>query len=220
MPLIPPKQWFDEKGTQHYDLDVPGLQAFVEVKGASNNDQLKLFDDQLDSQLGELGFPVEDGFVWIFSYRNRENHQGKRRRSRCLKRDSGKSWDSLSEFLARNISFAYLIDVRLLSLLRGQNGIQPYARDRFNLRCIVRLNRTRLKELAQNAREGLQALGVAQGLLPRWLPPKAKRFLPRTIDTNFDGRKISFTLTILTQNGFKNRFLRRLNGTVKRSESS
>jgi hypothetical protein len=212
MKPIPLDQWFAEKGLSHYDIDAEQLNAYVEVKGASNNDRLKLFEDQLDAQLGELGFPVDDGFVWIFGYRNRESTGG---RDRLLKRGSGKSWESLSAFLAKSTNVAYIIDVRLLALLREQNGTSSYDRDPFNVRNLVRLNRTELKHLAEDERGGLEKLGVPSGDLSRWLPPNAKRSRSRIIETAFDGRSVSFRLVVLTPNGFKNRFLRQLNGNVK-----
>src|SRR5581483_7190952 len=217
MQLVTPDRWFDEKGRSHYDIDDEVLNAYVEVKGAANTDQLKLFESQLDAQLEELGFPVDDGFLWIFGYRNRSKSGG---RDRLLKRKSGKSWKGLSAFLAENTHTAYVIDVRLLAMLRHQNGIRSYGRDKFNPRNVVQLNRTALKQLAQDARKGLTGLGVAANDLPRWLPPRAKRSRPRTIKTEFEGRPVSFQLTLLTQNGFKTRFLRRLNGTVQRNGTS
>ena len=213
MKPLSPGKWFDEKGSRHYDLDDDALNAYVEVKGAANTDQLKLFTDQLDAQLGELGFPVDDGFIWIFGYRNRSNHGD---RDRLLKRSSGKSWETLSAFLAENTNVAYVIDIRLLDLLRQRNGVRPYDRDKFNPRHVIHLNRTVLKELAENARMGLEKLGVPPHDLSRWLPPRAKRFRPRIIETDFDGRPVSFQLVLLVRNGFKTRFLRQLNGTVRR----
>jgi len=216
---ISPDRWFSERGSHHYDIDADALNAYVEVKGSGNSDQLKLFTDQLDFQLGELGFPVNDGFIWIFSYRNRDSRKAVGGQKRLLKYKSGKSWKSFSAFLAEHINVAYIIDVRLLDLLRKQNGLSSYTRDAFNLRHVIRLNRTNLKDLAENARENLLKLGVSHDDLSQWLPPNAKRFRPRTVETTFDGRAISFQLIILTPNGFKNRFLRRLNGTVKRNKN-
>jgi len=212
MTLLSPDQWFSEKGQCRYDLTDGPLNAYVEVKGAANTDQLKLFDDQLDEQLSELGFPVEDGFVWIFGYRNRDTQDG----DRLLKRTSGKSWEALSDFLATRTNVAYVIDIRLLDLLRQKKGLRPYNRDEGNPRRVVRINRTDLRDLADDARKGLADLGVTDHVLARWLPPGARRLRSRTIRTDFDGRPISFELNLLVPNGFKARFLRRLNGTVQR----
>lgn len=216
MKPIPPGRWFSEKGMCHYDVDAEELDAYVEVKGAASTDQLKLFGDQLDAQLGELGFPVDDGFVWIFGYRNRDNTGY---RERLLKRRSGDSWETLSAFLAENTNTAYILDIRLLDLLRKQNGTSAYARDRFHIRQVVNRNRTNLRHLAEHARTELEKLGVPSNDLPRWLPPHANRFLPRVVETKFDGHQVSFQLILLTPNGFKNRFLRRLNGVVKGNNS-
>ena len=217
MKPIPPEKWFEEKGRNHYDIDADALNAYIEVKAAANTDQLKLFDSQLDAQLAELGFPVDDGFVWIFGYRNRGNTGD---RERLLKRVGGKSWETLSVFLAENTNVAYFLDIRLLDLLRKRNGTYSYTRDKFNTRAVVTLNRTGLKDLAEDARRGLGEIGISSDDLPRWLPPNAKRFRTRTIETEFDGRSVSFQLVLLTPNGFKNRFLRQLNGTVKRNGTS
>lgn len=213
---IPPDQWVLQKCLHHYDIDADALNAYIEIKGAANTDQLKLFTDQLDLQLGELGWPVDDGFVWVFGYRNRERSGI---RQRLLKRGSGTSWETLSAFLAENTHVAYILDVRLLDLFRRQNGTSRYTRNIFNIRHVVHLNRTDLKNLAENARKGLAELGMPPESIPRWLPPNAKRLLPRTIETNFDGRPVSFQLYLLTPNGFKNRFLRQLNATVKRHKT-
>jgi hypothetical protein len=205
-------QWFGEKGSHHFDIDDENLNAYVEVKGAANTDQLKLFSDQLDDQISELGFPVDDGFVWIFGYRNRDAGD----RGRLLKHNSGKSWETLSAFLAKHTNTAYVIDVHLLDLLRKRNGIRPYLRDRFNPRNVVNINRTDFRNFAEDARNALLEIGVPPEDMPRWLPPRARRFVPRMVETEFDGNHVSFELVLLVPNGFKRRFLRRLNGTVKK----
>jgi hypothetical protein len=217
MPLVSPEEWFKEKIARHYDLDDANLNVYIEVKGTSNTDQLKFFEDQLDSQLEELGFPVDDGYIWLFAYRNRVGpHRGAG--YRLLKHQSGDSWETLSTFLARNTILAYVVDVRLLDLLRKQNGTRIYSRDRFNLRNVVRINRTDLLKIANCARERLRELGVPSKELPRWLPPRAQRFRLRRVCTVLDGRAVSFRLILIVPNAFKRRFLHRLNGTVGRVE--
>ena len=212
MPPVSSDQWFHEKGMCHFDIDDEHLDAYVEVKGAANTDQLKLFADQLDDQIGELGFPVDDGYVWIFGYQNRESVGD---RGRLLKHNSGKSWETLSAFLASHTNVAYVIDVRLLDLFRKRYGVRLYARDRFNPRNVVNINRTDLRNFAEDARNALLEIGVPPEDMPRWLPPRARRFVPRMVETEFDGNHVSFELVLLVPNGFKRRFLRWLNGTVK-----
>ncbi len=216
MELMLPDEWAQKKSLDHFDLDVDSLRAFIEVKGCSNNDALKLFRDQLEGWLGSLGFPVEDGFVWIFIYRNRANKEIEGIRPRLLKEKSGKSWNSLSKFLSKNTSEAIVIDVKLLAMLCERYGTRAYTRDKFRDRETVRVTRTILKRLAQNARTSLAELGFAPEEIARWLPPGAHAIRPRTIDTVFDDKKVQFTLIPLLPNGAKRRFLRQMNGNVKK----
>ena len=224
IPPVSPNEWLIHRGTNPFDIDCDDLDCMVEVKAMSNNDQLKLFKDQLETQLEKLTFPREHGVELIFTYNNKSKDatskskkKGKMYRPRLLKGESGKSWDSLSQFLAEQTVEAIVIDMGPLEMLYRQNGTCPYLRDQFHPRERVRINRTVLKLLAENARAALTELGMPPEEMGSWLPPRAKRFLPRTVETEFDGRKISFKLIIITPNGFKNRLLRRLNGTVKRN---
>ncbi len=216
-PLIAPQTWMDGKATTHFDMEDDHLQAYVEVKGASNTDQLKLFESQLDSQLEELGFPYDDAFILIFNYRNCEHHMNGpfAERRRLLKRMSGKSLETLWAFLAKNTTKAYLIDIHLLDLLRKKYGTRAYARDSSNVRNAIRINRRTLDLLSKDTRTALVDLGLPKEDIPHWLPPRAHRTLPRTVETVLDDCAINFQLIPLLPNGDKVRFLKRLNGTVK-----
>ena len=218
LPLVSPKDWLVHRGSNHFDIVSDTLHSYIEVKGVSNNDQLKLFEDQLQSQLNELEleFPAREGIIWIFVYRNRAGADREKPRPRLLKGKSGKTWASLSQFLSDHTVEAIAIDVHLFEMLYRQNGTCDYLRDKFNPRKMVKINRSALKLFAENARSALSQLGMLPHEVSRWLPPNARRLLPRTIEANFDGQRISFKLILIAPNGFRNRFLRRLNGTVQR----
>ena len=46
-PQLSFQEWLNTRGLRHYDIEDYAT-AYVEVKGVSNTDQLKLFEDQLD----------------------------------------------------------------------------------------------------------------------------------------------------------------------------
>ena len=204
-------QWFKEKGTHHWDFMDEHLRAHFEVKIGSGNHTLSLFCDQLVAQKRELVFPWEDGFLLYLGYRNRKT-TGRRKN---LLNHVGKSWDTLSEFLGRNVNVAYLVDMNLIHRIWKRDGEYPWKNDLFSTRDVVRLRRKDLKGVTNDMREGLKKLDLQPEEISQWLPPNAKRSRPRIIETTFEGQAISFPLFILAPNGFKNRFLRRLNGTVK-----
>jgi hypothetical protein len=215
LPALSWNEWESERGRHpHFDIDDERLNAYFDVKGANNHNQLKLFSDQLTAQLEGLELPADVAFLWIFSYRGCKREHGKV--VRTLKHASGESLEELSTFLARNVLDVYLVSLRLADLIRKKNGTHPYVRDMFRDRCTLCVNRTELKEISRDARNALERFGVMD--VPRWLPPRANRLRTRIVETVFDGNPISFRLYLLVPNGFKNRFLRRLNGTVKRIE--
>jgi hypothetical protein len=206
-------QWYREKGSQHWDFVDEFLRAHFEIKIGSDNHTLRLFCDQLVAQKQELVFPVEDGYLFFFVYRNR-NTTGRRKKS--LLGHAGRSWSTLSKFLGRSVSAAYLVDMRLVHSIWDRDGSYPWRNDLFSDRDVVRLCRTELKDVATDMRQGLANLGFSPEELSQWLPPNAKRSRPRIIETTFLDQRVSFPLFIITPNGFKNRVLHRLNGTVKK----
>lgn len=217
-PQLSFQEWLNTRGLRHYDIEDYAT-AYIEVKGANNTDQLDLFEDQLDFQLKELGFPIDQGLVWIFSYINREGRKenSNGNRSRLLKEGSGQSLHELAQFLAKQTNVAYVVDIRLLHLLRIANGTRLYDRDKFHDRQAININRSTLKNLAHDARSTLLQLGMPAEELPSWLPPKAQRLRPRYINACFDGNEINFELFPILANGPKRQFLRQLNGTVRKT---
>ena len=216
-PQLSFQEWLNTRGLRHYDIEDYAT-AYVEVKGVSNTDQLKLFEDQLDFQLNELGFPIDQGLVWIFSYINRGSKlNDKGNRPRLLKEESGHSLRELAQFLAKQTNVAYVVDIRLLHLLRIANGAHLYNRDKFHDRQAININRGTLKNLAYDARATLLQLGMSAEELPSWLPPKAQRLRPRYINACFDGNEVNFELFPILANGPKGQFLRQLNGTVRKN---
>lgn len=209
--ILSPKEWLEDKCTGCFDLDHHKLFSYVEFKGASNTDQLKLFESQLDAQMEELGFPVDDGFIWIFSYNNRDGANGRKR----LLNKNGGSHKELSEFLAEHTNTAYVVEIRLFNELRNRNSVVPYSRDKYRVRNLISISRTGLKFATRNTRTTLADLGLYNEI-PKWLPPRAKSIPPRIIETEIDGHTIRFELFVLLPNGLKMRFLRQLNGVVKR----
>ena len=221
--------WVAHRSGNPFDIDSDDLDCMIEIKGSSNANELPFFEDQLQKQLGVPIFPRKYKFDWIFTYNNksqkatqRSKKKGKKGvlyRPQLLTKESGKSWDELSQFLAEHVYEAILIDVRLMEALYRQNGTRTDNRDCFNLRERVRINRTALRLLAENERTSLAAFGMDAEEISRWLPPRAKRSIPRTVVTDFDGRRVSFKLIVITPNDFKNGLLRRLNGIVKSHEA-
>lgn len=212
---LSPEEWLKSSG--HFDIDHEELRTYIEIKASSNMDQLKLFESQLDAQMEELGFPVDDGFVLIFSYINREGRNGVNNRKRLLS-NGPRTHAELSEFLAKQTNIAYAIDVRLLKRLRDVNGTVKYSRDKSRERQLISTNRTGLKYLAKNTRDTLTNLGLSSEI-SRWLPPKAKSIPARIVETEIDDQPVKFKLYILLPNGLKVRLLRQLNGVVKKIET-
>jgi len=207
-------EWMDRKTLSHYDLYDTSISACVEVKGSSNMDQMKLFEDQLDAQIDELGFPFDSGFTWIFSYNNRQPRRGGQTRSRLLKR-RGKTSEKVSSFLAKNTTVAYAIDSRFLGEFRRVYGTHQYTRDKFRDRQIVSINRIKLRKCADVTRTSLADLGLSDEA-SRWLPPNAKCSRSRIIETEMDGNPICFELVLLLPNALKCRLLKQMNGSVKK----
>jgi hypothetical protein len=203
----------------HFDLDAISLGAYVEVKGVSGQDSFKVFRSQLEFQKGELGFPVDEGILILFSYRNLEpRRKGGKHRRRLFSRMVGNSLKKTSAFLANNTLSAYVVDFGLLGALASRRGYRTYSRDRSAPRDVVHFNRQDLKQGASDARQFLGELGYPDSEIARWLPPRAKQLRPRTIETEFAGQRVSFELNLLLPNGLKKRLLHRLNGAVKRIE--
>ena len=71
IPPVSPSEWLAHRGGKLFDIDSDDLDCMVEVKATSNNDQLKLFGDQLEAQIRELTFPREHGVELIFTYNNK-----------------------------------------------------------------------------------------------------------------------------------------------------
>jgi len=214
---VSPEQWRSGNGRHpHFDIYDWSLDAAFEVKSASNANKLKLFGDQLDAQLAELEEgPIVEGYEWIFSFRNRVRIPDDGGFLSLLKRVGGDSWESLSAFLSVSLKTAYLIDLRLVDCLRYVHGTSEYARDRKRKRQCVNLNQTDLRELAGNAINVLPTISASPSDVSFWLPPRAERFCSYFVGTEFDGRPIAqFELFPLVSPGFKDRFLRRLNGAV------
>ncbi len=200
-------EWMDTKAMSAFDIYSESIYACVEVKGSSNMDQMKLFADQLDRQIDDLGFPFDSGFVWIFSYVNCRCFQGKQ--TRLLKK-KGKTIEHISDFLASNTNVAYAVDIRLLHAFRcKKKGTKEYTRDKLNTRQIVAINRTQLREVARNLRPSLIDLGF-EGEMTRWLPPRAQGIPSRSITTEMDGRTISFEIVLLLPNAPKQRLLKQI----------
>lgn len=203
------EEWSSQKNGGHFDFCNEEIRSFIEVKGGSNMDQIKLFSCQLDSQIKELGFPFDDGFTWIFSYRNRENNG---ERSRLLK-SQGKDSDSLSKFLSENTLTSFVVYTGLLEVIKEKYGVKPYTRDKYRDRNLLNINRILLKEISANLRDVFVKLGYSDEL-PRWIPKWANKIPSRMVKTTLDGQEINFELTILLPNKLKMRLLKQMNGSV------
>jgi len=218
LPLLSPADWEKRKRLDHFDLKHEGLRTYIEAKGSSNANVLKYFEDQLDEQIGELGFPIDDGMALIFSYTNREPRQydeaGKIKRGTLL--GKMKSWSELSRFLSGHTTKLYAIDIRLLSDFRKKHGTRAHTRDKFRDRRILNVNKKMFTAFAANAATSLAELGYPPAEIRRWLPPNTTCIPPRSVRANLDGRDISFGLVPLLSNGLKTRFLKQLNGTVEK----
>ena|GEM_PF-5588909 len=206
-------EWMKGKGLSSFDLHSDTLFSYVEIKGSSNMDQMKLFVDQLETQLGEIGFPFDSGFIWIFSYRNSNKIDGVT--TRLLKKN-GKTPDKVDEFLSRQTNVVFAIDIYLLNAWRRKNGSSQYTRDAFNPREIIPITRTELRGIAKTARSSLEDLGLVEDI-PQWLPPRAKQIPSRFVKTEMDGLPIKFELILLLPNALKIRLLKQINGVVRRA---
>jgi hypothetical protein len=203
-------EWLSTRCGNSFDIDCLELDALVEVKGSSNKDQLMLFEDQLESQLGELGFPVFRGFILLFSYNNRDSDSSYGR----LFPKCGETPEEVSAFLARNIERAYAIDIEIVEAFRRSQGTRVYKWDKGCKRRIVIINRRVMENMAANARNVLLKLGFDK-YISKWLPHNARGIRKRKVETVFDGHKITFDLFPILQAGLKRRFLKTLNGNVR-----
>jgi hypothetical protein len=210
MELIPFDEWERDRWLNRFDLYSEALDTNVEVKGSSKRDQLLLFDKQLDGQVAQLGFPVDSGFSWIFSYDNSEWRNGIRYR---LLKENGKTPEETSKFLAEHTTVAFAVDTYLLHALHELNGTHKFTRDAFCTRHVVSVNRTKLREVANTARASLVDLGFSNEIT-RWLPHNAKRIRPRCVKTEMDGHAIEFELVLLLPSTLKRRLLKQMNGAV------
>ncbi len=238
LPLPSWDGWLADRGKDHFDLDdADGARVSVEIKMANNKDRIVLYADQIENQLSEPSFPIEDRFVLIFHYKN----QGPGIRlpkkygtgtylhhPRLLKEKAGKTWSSLSRFLASGIYRADLVDIEILRRWIERNGTYEFARygkhnpfrENFPPRPVVPFTRTNVRHLVHDTRVGLATLGFNDAEIARWLPPGARRTLPRRITTSLDGNPLEFECTFLVPNGVKHRVLRRLNGSVSKMPPS
>lgn len=219
---MPSKQkWLDGKCRNHFDLNHEKLRALIEFKGSSAADQIKLFEDQLESQLKELGFPIDDGLTLIFSYRNKEkkrdgiSKKGNRIRRRLLK-NCAKSHYGISKFLTKNTNEAYAVETKFLEKLMRKKGTTDYERDLIRNRRLASIKRSDFKSAAKNIRETLANLGLSADI-PSWLPPGAKSIPTRVVETKIGRHSVNFKLFLLLPNGLKVRLLRHLNGVVKKT---
>jgi hypothetical protein len=210
------EDWFKEKGNSHFDLYHEELGAMVEIKGSSNMDQLKLFDNQLDEQISELGFPFEKGFVWIFSYINCSNTtvDGVHTSQRLLKEHKN-SFDDFMKFIIQQTNTAYVIEIHLLDAWRRKYGTRKYNRDQYNPRKTVRINRTDLRHMSKHTRATLFDLGFYEqtGL---WLPHNANSIRTRRVKTEIDGLKLNFELYPILPTRMKSSLMKQLNGSVEK----
>jgi hypothetical protein len=199
------EKWLDDRN-KNPDIANEKLRCHFEIKGSSNTDRFTIREDQFDSLVAELGFPIEDLSTWIFSYANREGKRGKR--ERLLK--NHKSQEEIFEFLAKQTNVAYVVHHKLLDAMRKENGT---TRNGGRSKNFISVSRTGLKLASQNTRETLTSLGLSEEI-SSLLPPRAKSIPFRTVETEIGGHPIKFKLFVLLPNGLKMRFLRRLNGTV------
>ncbi len=238
LPLPSWDRWLADRGKNHFDLEDPdGARVSVEVKMANNKDRLVLYADQIEHQLSEPSFPIEDRFILIFHYKNqgpgilvpkRHGTGTYLHHPRLLREKGGKTWTSLSRFLSSGIYRADLVDIEILKRWIERNGTYEFARygrcnpyrENFPPRRVASFTRTHIRELVLDTRAGLTALGFGNAEIARWLPPGAQRTLPRRITTSLDGHPLDFECTFLLPNGVKNRILRRLNGSVSRMPAS
>lgn len=202
--------WLSTRGDNSFDIDSLELDAMVEVKGASSRDQLMLFEDQLEGQIGELGFPVFRGFVFLFSYKNWDrNGSGGRLFKKC-----GDKPEEVSAFLARNTDTAYAIDIEVVEAFRRLQGTRKYKWDSGCNRNIIKLNRNTLEQTANNTRQMLLELGF-QDYISRWLPYNAQSIRVRTVETMFDSHEISFKLFPILPLGLRKKLFKTMNGSVR-----
>lgn len=123
------------------DIDLWDTQ--LEVKGCSNRNSLKIYSDQLDTQVKRLGFPFQHLWYAIFFYRNQWQD-----RSRSLSKETP-TRASLDIFLSQNIMCAFVVDARVLLAIRKVNGTKDGQRDNEQVP-IIRMNKGTLHALADH----------------------------------------------------------------------
>lgn len=235
LPRVTLSEWFKGKSASHWDCTIEDLMARIEIKLRADNHTLEIGCRQFSYQQEELRFPFDNGFYLIFFYRNRKP-TGRRK---SLVARNGTSVIALSRFVAKNITQAYLIDARLIHGIWKNEGEHPWRKSALSEdHNVVRVKRKVLQEIADDLPGHLLKLGIPAYELPQWLPPGAKRSRRRIVQMSMEECwepkkpkrpawmppekprapyewKLSFPLFILTDNGFKRRFLKRFNGTVK-----
>ncbi|OHB09115.1 MAG: hypothetical protein A3G46_02705 [Candidatus Zambryskibacteria bacterium RIFCSPLOWO2_12_FULL_39_16] len=206
--------WLDNRNTNP-DIEDHNLRCHFEIKGSSNMNTLIISEDQFDSLLKMLGFPINDQATWIFSYINRENRHGKNKRERLLK--NHKSQNEIFEFLTKQTNMVYVIHHTFLDGIRRKKGTANHHDLRNNKDTdIISIKRTDLKLAIKDTRGSLFNLNLSDEI-SRWLPPGAKSIPTRMVETVIDGHPVKFKFFILLPNSLKVRLLRHLNGVVKKT---
>lgn len=115
------------RGNGHIaDIDHPGWNASLEVKGAGNTNGVKIFDIQLQNYLEDLGGLCQQReycLYVIYRYISR-NAQPEERITKCAP-----TVGALYAELAGRTNTLHIVDVRLLEALRRRNGSSTDRRD-------------------------------------------------------------------------------------------
>ena len=106
-------------GSRDYgDIDNWYLDAQIEVKGCSNRNTLKIYKEQLERQLSDLGFPFSNLLYAIFFYRNQWWDK-----TRSMSNETP-TRAAMDIFLGNNIMRAFIVDGRVLAAIKEINGIR------------------------------------------------------------------------------------------------
>lgn len=151
-----------DSGT-YVDAIHPGNNIGFEIKGSDSGHSWRLGLDQIDGHLEiASGFPFTDLVYCLIGYNNARIRCGKtERKITALSRHRDQS--SIRSFVAQNLAVMYILDGRLIEILKQKRKIRPGLLPCQPGRLFVELSRSGLDDLANGKQqETMKALGMSR----------------------------------------------------------
>lgn len=161
------------------DIDCWDLDAQIEVKGCGNHNTPKIYYEQLESEIAQMGFPFNNLWYVIFFYRNRW-----RDKSRSLSKETP-TRKALDAFLSENTMAAFAIDAKVLVAIRKINGLKAEQRTN-GVFHTIKINKTTFQRFVENPKCTLQHLNL-----------RGFGVLNQKIRMQFRGSMVDFNLSLI-----------------------